>query len=657
MARVLLGRVSGYSAYETWAHLPENAGKSESDFFEFLVSSVPGSPGHTGVVVKDSFTDFPTMGFGQTLYVALDTSSVYGWFGSVYVLVGTGDYSRLKNKPALNGVPLSSESTSTELGLASSASLSGVKTSLDGHLKNSSNPHSVTKSQVGLGAVDNTSDADKPVSAAQQTALDGKVNKVSGKGLSANDFTDGYKSQLDHAPENINSELADLAEEIDDNGIASGSLSASTMAAVKVTLTKGDGSVLDISLSDLANILLKRSADHPNGETSLGNGDSGHGFSALSTEVDTNSVGGFETNTGAGDPVVAGFFLRHNVNVADSVHVLLMNDGVGKSAYLVKNKAAPTSRGQVAHADEMLNRGEVEGVINGVVAAAMSGVLPVPVILRKESDLPDISEGSDSVQYFVVEEMDVTSDDAVRQGRAWCGVGETSWHVLLDLVNALSTDSFEQRLDGEWVIAEEVQRLIDGSVQGSQILTTEPTAGSTDSQVVGGKLLWGMFGGALSTLKTTAKTVVGALNELFDSVAAKYTKPSMGIPASDIALTDGQWGAVNSGITTELVSTFGEKYAKPDGGIPTSDLALSQGQGDALNSGITSTLVSTFGGKQDALDSDQLDAVNSGITSELVARIGSVEGGNLSYIFNTEDEYLEARDGIPDGSRVLIIEG
>ena len=38
------------------------------------------------------------------------------------------------------------------------------------------NPHSVTKSQVGLGNVDNTSDADKPVSTAQQTALDLKYD-------------------------------------------------------------------------------------------------------------------------------------------------------------------------------------------------------------------------------------------------------------------------------------------------------------------------------------------------------------------------------------------------------------------------------------------------------------------------------------------------
>ncbi len=44
------------------------------------------------------------------------------------------------------------------------------------HLANLSNPHAVTKTQVGLGNADDTSDASKPVSTAQQTALDLKAN-------------------------------------------------------------------------------------------------------------------------------------------------------------------------------------------------------------------------------------------------------------------------------------------------------------------------------------------------------------------------------------------------------------------------------------------------------------------------------------------------
>ena len=56
-----------------------------------------------------------------------------------------------------------------------------VQTNLDDHEADTSNPHSVTKSQVGLGDVDNTSDLNKPISTATQAALDGKADLVNGK--------------------------------------------------------------------------------------------------------------------------------------------------------------------------------------------------------------------------------------------------------------------------------------------------------------------------------------------------------------------------------------------------------------------------------------------------------------------------------------------
>lgn len=46
-----------------------------------------------------------------------------------------------------------------------------VNEKVDLHIANKSNPHGVTKAQVGLGNVNNTSDADKPVSTAQATAI------------------------------------------------------------------------------------------------------------------------------------------------------------------------------------------------------------------------------------------------------------------------------------------------------------------------------------------------------------------------------------------------------------------------------------------------------------------------------------------------------
>lgn len=52
-----------------------------------------------------------------------------------------------------------------------------VLADLEKHIADTENPHKVTAAQVGLGNVDNTSDIDKPVSTAQQEALDTKVDK------------------------------------------------------------------------------------------------------------------------------------------------------------------------------------------------------------------------------------------------------------------------------------------------------------------------------------------------------------------------------------------------------------------------------------------------------------------------------------------------
>lgn len=52
-------------------------------------------------------------------------------------------------------------------------------TTISNHIGNTNNPHNVTKAQVGLGNVDNTSDLNKPISTATQTALNGKQATIS----------------------------------------------------------------------------------------------------------------------------------------------------------------------------------------------------------------------------------------------------------------------------------------------------------------------------------------------------------------------------------------------------------------------------------------------------------------------------------------------
>lgn len=73
-----------------------------------------------------------------------------------------------------------------------------------------------TKAEVGLGNVDNTSDLDKPISTATQTALDGKVDKVPGKALSTNDYTDTDKAIVD----GVTSALATKVDKIAGKGLS-----------------------------------------------------------------------------------------------------------------------------------------------------------------------------------------------------------------------------------------------------------------------------------------------------------------------------------------------------------------------------------------------------------------------------------------------------
>jgi len=75
------------------------------------------------------------------------------------------DYNDLQN------IPVGIVSGSSQIDVTATTNYSTVSS----HISSSSNPHSVTKAQVGLGNADNTSDADKPISTATQNALDLKA--------------------------------------------------------------------------------------------------------------------------------------------------------------------------------------------------------------------------------------------------------------------------------------------------------------------------------------------------------------------------------------------------------------------------------------------------------------------------------------------------
>ena len=132
------------------------------------------------VLEYDTKSDFPTTGEGGKIYVDKSNNTSWRWSGSAYTQI-KGDLT---------------------IGTTSGTAADGKV--VNDHINNTSNPHGVTKAQVGLGSVVNTGDSATPVSGGTTkfttggayTELAKKVDKVSGKGLSTNDYTTDEKNKL-----------------------------------------------------------------------------------------------------------------------------------------------------------------------------------------------------------------------------------------------------------------------------------------------------------------------------------------------------------------------------------------------------------------------------------------------------------------------------
>lgn len=100
--------------------------------------------------------------------IYLKTAGVWSIDNSIVL-----DADSVVNSPSGN---LSSTTVQAALNeLQSDIDTKANSSSLNAHTTNVSNPHSVTKAQVGLGNVDNTSDVNKPVSTAQAAAINSAI--------------------------------------------------------------------------------------------------------------------------------------------------------------------------------------------------------------------------------------------------------------------------------------------------------------------------------------------------------------------------------------------------------------------------------------------------------------------------------------------------
>ena len=139
------------------SELTQNALNLKADLVNGQVPSSQLPSYVDGILEYPNLLSFPSEGESGKLYVDLEYNLTYRWSGSIYVEV----------------------SKSIALGETDSTAYRGDrgKTAYD-HSLLKDNPHSVTKSQVGLSNVDNTSDINKPISTNTQAALNDKADKA-----------------------------------------------------------------------------------------------------------------------------------------------------------------------------------------------------------------------------------------------------------------------------------------------------------------------------------------------------------------------------------------------------------------------------------------------------------------------------------------------
>lgn len=251
------------------------------------------------VIEVDTFSNLPGTGESGKIYIVQDTNLTYRWSGTDYVEISkslalgetsstaypgdkgkatTDKLNRIPDKLITDIVNVNQSTTEAVLnfttyrqeaqqvgrntltitsatisqaGLMSSSDktkldglkdqagitsdINAVQTNLETHINNKSNPHKVTKDQVGLGNVDNTSDANKPISTATRTALNGKFSATDGNAL---------KQRVDNIPElvatdiTVDSDNDSVNISLDKTSIVDGTLSGTTININSATASK-----------------------------------------------------------------------------------------------------------------------------------------------------------------------------------------------------------------------------------------------------------------------------------------------------------------------------------------------------------------------------------------------------------------------------------
>lgn len=134
-------------------------------------------------------------------------------------------------------------------------------TDLSAHLRDFSNPHKVTKEQIGLGNVDNTADLDKPISTATQKAIDDAK-------AANNTALDNHANRTDN-PHKVTKDQVGLGN-VDNTSDANKPISNATQTALNGKFSATDGNALKQTIEDMPNLVVTEgSVSHKNNNISL----------------------------------------------------------------------------------------------------------------------------------------------------------------------------------------------------------------------------------------------------------------------------------------------------------------------------------------------------------------------------------------------------
>ena len=234
-----------------------------------------------------------------------------------------------------NNMVIDSELHKLDLKNQSQDNLLATKESLNEHITDKNNPHNVTKYQIGLGNVDNTSDLNKPVSTEQQTAIDEALYQ-------SNYYTDTKIAELiNGAPETLDT-LKEIADAIEENETIVEALDAAIGA-------KANQSELDTHINN--NVIHVTQTDKNNWNVAKTHAESKH------ARVDATKVQKSENN---GNIIIDGKEINvYTPDILNTIQSVDQNNSTGKlvDALVIKEVFQSVSDGKSKIASAITDKG------------------------------------------------------------------------------------------------------------------------------------------------------------------------------------------------------------------------------------------------------------------------------------------------------------